>query len=58
MTDPIEEGAVAATRLNKYIGRIDIHDYYTVLDLPAAMPKELLMHLKNVWASDPQLRIH
>lgn len=43
---------------SKYIGRIDIQDDYTVLDLPEGMPKELLMHLKKVWVSGQQLRIH
>jgi ATP-dependent RNA helicase DeaD len=43
---------------SKYIGRIDIHDDHTVLDLPEGMPKELLMHLKKVWVSGQQLRIH
>jgi ATP-dependent RNA helicase DeaD len=43
---------------SKYIGRIDIQDEYTVLDLPEGMPKELLMHLKKVWVSGQQLRIH
>ena len=43
---------------SKYIGRIDIQDDYTVLDLPEGMPKELLLHLKKVWVSGQQLRIH
>ena len=43
---------------SKYIGRIDIQDDHTVLDLPEGMPKELLMHLKKVWVSGQQLRIH
>jgi ATP-dependent RNA helicase DeaD len=43
---------------SKYIGRIDIQQDYTVLDLPEGMPKELLMHLKKVWVSGQQLRIH
>ncbi|HEY5970507.1 MAG TPA: DbpA RNA binding domain-containing protein, partial [Pseudoxanthomonas sp.] len=43
---------------SKFIGRIDIQDDYTVLDLPEGMPKELLMHLKKVWVSGQQLRIH
>ena len=43
---------------SKFIGRIDIQHDYTVLDLPEGMPKELLMHLKKVWVSGQQLRIH
>jgi ATP-dependent RNA helicase DeaD len=41
----------------KYIGRIEIFDDYSVLDLPDGMPKELLEHLKTVWVAGQQLRI-
>lgn len=41
----------------KYIGRIDIHDDYSVLDLPEGMPKELFRQLKTVSVSGQQLRI-
>jgi ATP-dependent RNA helicase DeaD len=41
----------------KYIGRIDIHDDYSLLDLPEGMPKELFHQLKTVWVSGQQLRI-
>lgn len=41
----------------KYIGKIDIQDTYTTLDLPAGMPKELMSHLKTVWVAGQQLRI-
>jgi ATP-dependent RNA helicase DeaD len=41
----------------KYIGRIEIFDDYSVLDLPEGMPKELLQHLKTVWVAGQQLRI-
>ncbi|MGX5729838.1 DEAD/DEAH box helicase [Pseudoxanthomonas beigongshangi] len=42
----------------RYIGRIDIHDDHSVLDLPEGMPSEILSHLKKVWVSGQQLRIH
>ena len=41
----------------KFIGRIDIHDAYSTLDLPEGMPKELFKQLKEVWVSGQQLRI-
>ncbi len=41
----------------KYIGRIDIHDDYSTLDLPDTMPDDLLEHLKKVWVAGQQLRI-
>ena len=52
-------GAIAneAGLESKYIGRIDIHDDYSVLDLPADMPRELLTHLKKVWVSGQQLQM-
>lgn len=41
----------------RYIGRIDIFDHYSTLDLPAGMPKEVLQHLKTVWVMNRQLQI-
>ena len=41
----------------KYIGRIDIFDDHSVLDLPVGMPKELFDQLKTVWVAGQQLRI-
>jgi ATP-dependent RNA helicase DeaD len=41
----------------KYIGRIEIHDDYSTLDLPDTMPDDLLKHLEKVWVSGQQLRI-
>lgn len=41
----------------KYIGRIEIFDDYSTLDLPDGMPKELLEHLKTVWVAGKPLRI-
>ncbi|MGB1883725.1 MAG: DEAD/DEAH box helicase [Gammaproteobacteria bacterium] len=39
------------------IGRIDIEEAYSFVDLPAGMPKEIFMHLKKVWVAGQQLRI-
>ncbi|MCW4453359.1 DEAD/DEAH box helicase [Flavobacterium sp. MXW15] len=52
-------GAIAneAGLESRYIGRIDIHDDYSVLDLPAEMPSDLLQHLKKVWVSGQQLQM-
>ncbi len=53
-------GAIAneADLDSKYIGRIDIHDDHSVLDLPEGMPRELLMHLKKVRVAGQPLRLH
>ncbi len=52
-------GAIAneAGLESRYIGRIDIHDEHSVIDLPEGMPRETLMHLKKVWVAGQQLRI-
>ncbi|WP_180301669.1 DbpA RNA binding domain-containing protein, partial [Xanthomonas phaseoli] len=52
-------GAIAneAGLESRYIGRIDIQDDYSILDLPADMPRELLAHLKKVWVSGQQLNM-
>ncbi len=52
-------GAIAneAGLESRYIGRIDIHDEHSVIDLPKGMPRETLMHLKKVWVAGQQLRI-
>ncbi|MFT3756903.1 MAG: DEAD/DEAH box helicase [Pseudoxanthomonas sp.] len=52
-------GAVAneAGLESRYIGRIEIFDDHSVIDLPEGMPRETLMHLKKVWVSGQQLRI-
>ena len=42
---------------SKYIGRIEIHDDYSTLDLPDSMPDDLLSHLKTVWVAGQQLHI-
>jgi len=42
---------------SQYIGRINIHDDFSLVDLPADMPKELFKSLKFVWVSGQQLQI-
>ncbi|NOR51861.1 MAG: DEAD/DEAH box helicase, partial [Gammaproteobacteria bacterium] len=52
-------GAIAneAGLESRYIGRIDIHDDYSFVDLPDGMPKDLFKDLKKVWVSGKQLKI-
>ena len=33
---------------SRYIGRVDIHEDFSTVDLPAGMPREILQHLKKV----------
>jgi ATP-dependent RNA helicase DeaD len=42
---------------SKYIGRIDIHDDFSLVDLPADIPKELLQSLRKVRVSGQQMNI-
>ncbi len=42
---------------SKFIGRIEIFDDYSTLDLPADMPPDLIDHLKGVWVAGQQLNI-
>ena len=41
----------------EYIGRIEIHEDYSTVDLPEGMPKEIFKHLKSVWVSGQRLQI-
>jgi len=52
-------GAIAneADLESRYIGRIDIRDDYTLVDLPEGMPRELMEHLKKVYVAGQPLRI-
>jgi ATP-dependent RNA helicase DeaD len=52
-------GAIAneADLESRYIGRIDIHDEHSIIDLPEGMPREVLTHLKGVWVAGQKLRI-
>jgi ATP-dependent RNA helicase DeaD len=42
---------------SKHIGRIDIRENHSLIDLPEGMPAEIFKHLKKVWVSGQQLRI-
>ena len=42
---------------SKFIGRINIFDDYSLVDLPEGMPKELLKHLRQVRVSGQRLDI-
>jgi ATP-dependent RNA helicase DeaD len=52
-------GAIAneADLESKYIGRIDIRDDYSLVDLPEGMPRELMEHLKKVRIAGRPLRM-
>jgi ATP-dependent RNA helicase DeaD len=47
------ETGVSGTR----IGRIDIYDDYSTVDLPVGMPQQMFHDLKRVWVSGRQLNI-
>jgi ATP-dependent RNA helicase DeaD len=42
---------------SQYIGRIDIHDSYSTVDLPEGMPKSVYKSLQKAWVAGQQLRI-
>lgn len=52
-------GAIAneADLDSQYIGRINIFEDYSTVDLPEGMPREIFRALKNVWVAGQQLRI-
>lgn len=52
-------GAIAneANLDRRYIGRIEIHDDHSVLDLAAGMPHEVLRDLQRVWVMGRQLKM-
>jgi ATP-dependent RNA helicase DeaD len=52
-------GAIAneAGLEGRYIGRIEILDAHSVLDLPDGMPKEILRHLQRVFVCGKPLRL-
>jgi ATP-dependent RNA helicase DeaD len=52
-------GAIAneADLESRYIGRIDIRDDFTLVDLPEGMPREVLEHLKKVRVAGRPLRM-
>jgi ATP-dependent RNA helicase DeaD len=47
------EGGIAA----RDIGRIEIYDDFSTLDMPADLPQDLVEHLKKVWVAGQQLGI-
>ncbi|NZA27362.1 DEAD/DEAH box helicase [Luteimonas sp. SJ-92] len=52
-------GAIAneADLESRFIGRIDIREEHSLVDLPEGMPRELLEHLKRVRVAGQQLRM-
>ncbi len=42
---------------SEYIGRIEIFDDHSTVDLPEGMPREIFKHLKSVWVSGQRLQI-
>ncbi|AHF05231.1 RNA helicase [Marichromatium purpuratum 984] len=52
-------GAIAneAGLEGRFIGRIDIQDDHSVVDLPKGMPREVFQHLKRVYVRGQALRI-
>ncbi|MCD6025855.1 MAG: box helicase family protein [Solimicrobium sp.] len=52
-------GAIAneANIDSKHIGRIEIFNEFSVLDLPSDLPKEVMQHLKKTWVAGQQLKI-
>ena len=52
-------GAIAneAGLESRYIGQIDIHENFSLVDLPKGMPKEVFQDLKKVWVCGTRLAI-
>lgn len=42
---------------SQYIGRVDIQNDYSTVDLPEGMPREVFRGLKKVWVAGQQLKI-
>ena len=42
---------------SQYIGRINIFDQYSTVDLPEGMPSETFQALQDVWVSGQQLKL-
>ena len=42
---------------SRHIGRINIYDSHSTVDLPEGMPKEIMRHLKKVSISGQPIRI-
>jgi ATP-dependent RNA helicase DeaD len=41
----------------EHIGRIDIRDDHSLVDLPSGMPKKIFQHLRKVWVAGKRLEI-
>ncbi|MGY0612227.1 MULTISPECIES: DEAD/DEAH box helicase [unclassified Luteimonas] len=52
-------GAIAneAALESKHIGRIEIFEDHSLIELPEGMPEQTMTHLKGVWCAGQQLRI-
>lgn len=52
-------GAIAneAGLESRYIGRIEIGDDYSLVELPTGMPDELIAHMQAVWVSGQRLKM-
>ncbi|PJA43182.1 MAG: hypothetical protein CO182_00605 [Lysobacterales bacterium CG_4_9_14_3_um_filter_62_6] len=52
-------GAIAneAELDSRHIGRIEIYEDFSLVDLPEGMPDELMQHLQGVWVAGQRLRI-
>ena len=52
-------GAIAneAGLESQFMGRIEIEDDYSIVELPEGMPKDVFLHLKKVWVVGRPLRI-
>jgi ATP-dependent RNA helicase DeaD len=52
-------GAIAneAGLESKHIGRIDIYDDFSTVDLPEGMPRTIFNSLKRVWVAGQELKI-
>jgi ATP-dependent RNA helicase DeaD len=42
---------------SRHIGRIDIQDDHSLVDLPEGMPKEILRKLQKTWVAGQQLKM-
>jgi ATP-dependent RNA helicase DeaD len=42
---------------NKYIGKVNLFDKHSTVELPDGMPKDVYRHLKRVWVCGQQLKI-
>jgi len=53
-------GAIAneANLEGRYIGRIEIRDDHSVVDLPEGMPNDIYRHLQRVFVCGKALRLH